>query len=243
MAAQDDAREKEIRQVFNLVRPEDYGRADIDGILELVGTTVPAELVGRKVDFELKSATGGEADISTGRDVGLRHINKWRSLHWIFGVYGPDRRGELKLQYCHYGSPRTMKACFDAMEAYAAPDFALAECVPELIGPATLTAVMGEAETYTLDDAQRLMKRQYRREQYSEAADLAGGGYSRAAMIGLLRDRCRYLIERGSTRNNPHIPASYFVGWERITSNHAARLRELVVAELQAEEAEPQAEK
>jgi len=32
----------------------------------------------------------------------------------------------------------------------------------------------------------------------------------------------------GSTLNNPHIPASYFSGWEHIEDDHAARLRELV---------------
>jgi hypothetical protein len=49
----------------------------------------------------------------------------------------------------------------------------------------------------------------------------------------MLRKRCQYVIERGSTLNNPHIPASYFVDWEKIDKNHAARLRELVVEAVQ----------
>lgn len=58
-------------------------------------------------------------------------------------------------------------------------------------------------------------------------------GYSAERMLLILRDRCQYLIERGSTLNNPHIPASYFKGWERIIANHAQRLRELVTKTIQ----------
>lgn len=47
-------------------------------------------------------------------------------------------------------------------------------------------------------------------------------------MLEILRDRCRYLIKRGATLNNPHIPGSYFENWEKITEHHAERLRELV---------------
>jgi hypothetical protein len=236
MAVQDDKREEEMLWRFNLERPENFGRADIDAILELKGPGIPDKLQGVKLDFELKSATSGEPDISTGRDVGMGHIKKWRTLHWIFGVYGPDKHGELKLQYCLYGSPKSMKNWLDDMEAYAAPDFALAEHVPELIGPATLTAVLGEDETFTYAGARRLMKNQYRRENYRQAADLPDECYSRKAMLSMLRDRCKYLLERGSTRNNPHIPPSYFENWERIKVNHAARLRELVVEALQPDQ-------
>lgn len=52
--------------------------------------------------------------------------------------------------------------------------------------------------------------------------------YSPERMLDVFKDRAQYLIRRGATLNNPHIPASYFKGWERITSNHAARLRVLV---------------
>ena len=51
-------------------------------------------------------------------------------------------------------------------------------------------------------------------------------------MLRLLRERCEYIIRRGSTLNNPHIPASFFEGWEQIVEDHAARLRELVVEAL-----------
>jgi hypothetical protein len=98
-----------------------------------------------------------------------------------------------------------------------------------LIGDSTLTAILGSAQTFSRADARRLMKNQYGAAKYDSATDLSGGGYSRTAMLTMLRERCEYLIRRGSTLNNPHIPASYFAGWERITEDHAARLRELVV--------------
>jgi len=229
VAAQDDAREREMRTLFNLVRPEHYGRADVDAILELHGPRVPAELRGRQVLFELKSVTGGRPSISTVRDFGLHHLEKWRDLHWLFGVYGRDRRGDQVLQYCMYGSPLAMSPWFDRMADYMAPDIALAEYVPNLITDATLAAILGPGEEFGRDDARRLMKNQYSGEQYAAAADLDGGRYSRAAMLGLLRERCEYVIRRGSTLNNPHINPAHFDGWERITDDHAARLRELVL--------------
>jgi hypothetical protein len=224
VAAQDDAREREMRTLFNLTRAEDAGRADIDAVLALKGDAIPAKLRGRTVEFELKSATGGTPDISTVRDFGLHYLEKWRPLHWIFGVYKDG-----VLQYCLYGSPQAMKPWFDEKAAYIAPDVALADCLPSLITDETLTSVLGSANRFDRADARRLMKNQYRAADYDAAADLKGGGYSRATMLDMLRQRCRYVILRGATLNNPHIPASYFENWERITEDHAARLRELVV--------------
>jgi hypothetical protein len=49
-------------------------------------------------------------------------------------------------------------------------------------------------------------------------------------MLEILRDRCRYVMSRGATLNNPHIPASYFSGWEQIPPGDKVRLRALVRA-------------
>jgi hypothetical protein len=227
MAAQDDAREFEMRTLFNLTRPEAYGRADIDAVLELKGRAIPEQLRGETVYFELKSATSGRPTISTVRDFGLHYLERWRKLHWLFGVYEGG-----KLQYCLYGSPRAMKPWFDQMAAYIRPDVALAEHAPDFITDKTLSAILGPQRTFSRADVERLMKKQYTPAMYDAAADLPSGEYSRAAMLRMLRERCEYVIRRGSTLNNPHIPASYFAGWERITEDHAARLRELVIEAL-----------
>jgi hypothetical protein len=232
VAAQDDAREREMRGLFNLVRPEKFGRGDIDAVLDLDGAAVPERLRGIEIHFELKSATREKPSFSTVRDFGLHYIEKWRHLHWLFGVYGAAE-GEMKLQYCLYGSPAQMKPWFDRMAAYIAPDVTLSEVIPALIDDGVLSAVLSESEDFDFDEANQLMKKQFSRQQYRSAADLFGGRYSREAMLVMLRKRCQYVIERGSTLNNPHIPASYFVGWEKIDKNHAARLRELVVEAMQ----------
>jgi len=220
-----------MRTLFNLTRPEEYGRGDIDAILELEGAAIPEGLEGKKIPFELKSATGGRPNISTVRDFGLHYIEKWRRLHWLFGVYDVEG-GETKLRYCLYGSPKKMKPWFDRMAAYIAPDVALAECVPDLIDDEILTNVVGDGENFGYANAKLLLKNQLNRQGYREAADLEGERYSREAMLELLQARCRYVIERGSTLNNPHISPSYFKAWEKIERNHAARLRDLVVEAL-----------
>lgn len=221
-----------MRTLFNLTRPEEYGRADIDAVLELEGRAAPERLRGEKVLFELKSSTSGRPVFSTVRDFGLHYVEKWRKLHWLFGVYAVEG-GETKLQYCLYGSPKQMKPWFDRMAAYISPDVALAECVPDLINDEILTKVVGDGEEFGYQNAKLLLKNQLNRQGYRDAADLEGERYSREAMLEILQARCRYVIERGSTLNNPHIPAKHFDGWERIERNHAARLRELVVQAVQ----------
>jgi hypothetical protein len=234
MAAQDDAREIQMRQLFNLTKAG--GRHDVDAILELKGRAVPEELKGLAVEFELKSSTSGRPNISTVRDFGLHYIAKWSTLHWLFGVYGRNAQGDQELQYCLYGSPQQMQPWFERMALYIAPDVALREHVPGLITDDTLTAILGPAATFTSEDARRLMKNQYSTQGYLDLADQADGTYSRAAILRLLRERCAYVINRGSTLNNPHISAKYFEGWQRITSDHAATLRELVIAALKDDE-------
>ncbi len=232
MAAQDDVREREMRTLFNLTRPEEYGRADVDAVLSLKGPGVPKELGGKTVSFELKSATRGSPTISTVRDFGLHHVEKWRELHWLFGIYGRNPAGDQILQYCLYGSPQAMKPWFDRMSAYIAPDVALAGHVPSLITDKTLTSILGPGKRFSRVDAQRLMKNQFSAANYDDMADLPDREYSRAAMLEMLQQRCAYVIRRGSTLNNPHIPAGFFKGWEQLTEDHAARLRELVVEAL-----------
>jgi hypothetical protein len=219
MAVQDDRREQELIDLFKLKKPEDAGRAGLDAVLELDGSAVP---------FELKSTTRGS--VTTVRDFGRDHIKKWVMRHWLIGVYELDG---VTLRYCLYGSPTMMAPWIQEKAEYIQPDFDIAELVPPLITMDILHAVVGEKGKYSVDDAKRLHKKQFTKEQYRDAMDVAGG-YSPERMLEILRDRCRYLIARGSTLNNPHVPESFFLGWEQITEKHAERLRELVAQELSA---------
>jgi hypothetical protein len=87
--------------------------------------------------------------------------------------------------------------------------------------------IIGRKDIYTYDDAKEIQKMQYKKEQYLQLQDLPQG-YSRKRMLEIVKDRAQYLIERGSTLNNPHIPFNYFEGWAEITDNHAKQLRIMV---------------
>jgi hypothetical protein len=231
MGVQDDARERQMLSLFNLERPANHQRGGIDAVLELEGRDVPSGLDGEVVPFELKSATSGRADFSTGRDIGLHTIERWRALHWLFAVY--DSPNDEHPSRCYYGSPARMTAMFDEMAAYIEHDVKLGEIVPELITLDTARELLGGQDRFEPSLAKRLMKRQYSAAQYRAALDMADpDGYSLSAMHVMLRDRCRYLIARGGTRNNPHFRPRYFDGWPPIVRNHAATLRELTIAAL-----------
>jgi hypothetical protein len=216
---QDNKREREMRDLFRLVRPHNASRISADAVLEIGH---------HAIEFELKSSTDKRRSVSTARDVSHDHIAKWRTRHWLFGFYTP---GGHKLEYCLYGPPGAMKEWIDKMEGYIAPDYTLASRASDLLGDVDLHAVLGRKVKYTLDDAKRLHKRQWNQEQYESHMDCKDG-YSSDRMLEILKLRCRYLLERGATLNNPHIPGTYFKTWQRITSNHATVLRNLVALEL-----------
>lgn len=212
MPPQDDEREREMVRLFNLTVPEGRGRADVDAVLRLEGREVP---------FELKSTTG--SSISTVRDFGPDHVRKWRDLHWLFGFY--DSAG--RLLHCHYASPELMAPWVEGRSSYVRPDFVLADRAPELVTEAMVVELFGERDVYPPHEARSIQKKQYSAEMYRQLMDRENG-YSRQRMVEILQDRCRYLIQRGATLNNPKIARAYFDGWERITEDHAIRLRQLV---------------
>lgn len=218
MTVQDDRRENELMTLFKLQKPVNATRSGTDAVLYFNERYIP---------FELKSTTS--YSVTTVRDFGLSHIQKWQGKHWLFGFYSKDG---TTLNYCLYGSPQAMEKWISEKEAYILPDYKLAQLAPELLTINVLYEILGQKQVYTLEDARRLQKKQYTIEQYRNQMDLTQG-YSPERMLSILQDRCRYLIERGSTLNNPHIPASYFQGWKPITENHAPRLRKLVAAALE----------
>ncbi len=220
MVVQDDARERQLIGLFKLKRIEGAGRADTDAELIVDGVAIL---------FELKSST--DDSVTTVRDFGPAHVEKWKNKHWLIGFYEKDG---VTLKYCIYGSPKRMAPWVREKEEYIRVDFELAKAVPDLITLEILYHVLGKKDIYTVQDAQLLHKRQYTAAQYLEQRDLPGG-YSPERMLAILKERCRYIISRGSTLNNPHIPGSHFAGWEHITKQHAKRLRELVAEALEDE--------
>lgn len=232
MPVQDDVRENEAVQRFNLIQDEGRRRGDIDAYLEIDGLRLP---------FELKSTTSDS--VSTVRDFGPDHVNKWRNgLHWIFAFYTKDG---TKLKYCCYASPLDMAPWIAEKEKYVASDFYLASTVPAFVNKEMVEDILGSKEVYSLSDAARIMKKQWNQKQYKENSDIDfdpnfaevtvngrpkvnPGGYSLQRMTRILQLRCDYVIRRGSTLNNPHIEKAYFDSFEKITTNHAETLRRLV---------------
>lgn len=207
---QDDDRESAMRVLFNLYKNEDEGRSGIDAFLDFEGEVIP---------FELKTTSQGS--VTTVRDFGHDHIEKWKDKHWLIGFFMNGR------EYYKYGSPLMMAEWIKGKEQYIAPDFKLATLVPSKLHLDDLYDILEKKDIYTYEDAKAIQKQQYSKQKYLNLQDLTSG-YSPERMLEILKDRARYLIERGSTLNNPHIPFSYFTGWVEITQNHAEQLRAMV---------------
>ena len=209
---QDDSREQEMIELFDLIKDENEGRSGIDAFLELDGINIP---------FELKTTSSKSGSVTTVRDFSYEHIQKWQNKHWLFGFY---KEGQASYKY---GSPALMQSWIREKEEYIKPDFQLAKIASKNLTLEDLYIVLGEKENYSVKDAKSIQKRQYSASKYLELQDIANG-YSKDRMLSILKDRATYLMERGATLNNPHISGSYFHEWEEITENHAARLRKMV---------------
>jgi len=213
LAAQDDARENRLVDLFNLTRPVNRVRHGTDALLLIDG---------HELEFELKSVTTAGSGISTVRDFGPGHISKWKNKHWLFSSYDGTN-----LVSCRYGSPSAMAPWIAKTWEYIRRDFEMAQVIPALITMDTMTGIIGDKPYFSLADAKALQKKQYDAAGYKARMDIKGG-YSRERMLELFRDRAKYVIERGSTLNNPHISPDYFKGWPEITKDHASALRALV---------------
>ena len=132
MPAQDDAREQQMLNLFNLTLPPDRTRSGLDAILDLDDGS-------ESVPFELKSTT--TTSVATVRDFGPDHIVKWSRLHWLFAFYAKDA---ITLRHCYYASPADMADWINEKEAYIRPDLVLADRAPQLltvrmqVGPAAV---------------------------------------------------------------------------------------------------------
>ena len=87
-APQDNKREKQLRELYGLVKPEGSGRSGTDAELLFKEKHIP---------FELKSTTTD--GVTTARDVGIEHIEKWRGKHWLIGFYNGSGKTLSKVLY------------------------------------------------------------------------------------------------------------------------------------------------
>lgn len=207
-----------MRDLFNLTVPEGRKREDIDAHLHIASLDIP---------FELKSTTTGS--IATVRDFGMPHLDKWRreGWHWLFGFYGKDAHDPKYFIYC---PPDVMERWYSQMQSYIWPDVLLSRFLPSQVNPDLVKRLLKSDPPYSLKQAKSIMKQQWSADQYRKARDL-GNGYSINSMTHILRLRAKYVIERGSTLNNPHIPSSFFAGMPHIKKDDepAAILRQMVM--------------
>lgn len=208
------------------------GRSGIDAYLDFVAG-------GRRyaAPIELKSTTVGS--VSTARDVGPEHIEKWRSRVWLIGFY--DSGGTTLERMLALG-PDEMEPWISRIESYIAPDFLIGERAAMKLGIDDLHVICGEKSIYALEDAKALYKRQWSEGDYRSEMDLPNG-YSPRRMLRVLRLRARYLSDRGSTLNNPHIPMRFLstfadkmvevetvVGSNELKRQLGRRVREITMA-------------
>ena len=203
---QDDTREDEIRQLAGLQKKG--GRSDPDA--HLVGIADHED-----IPFELKSSTGNS--VSTGRDVGHDHLNKWNNIDWLVGFY-TDRGGELILDELYHFGPGDLDWFEEKME-YIQPDYDLLELLSKSIDDRYVTEVFGPESEFDIEVVKKFLKRQKMYpsgekltvSMIGEMADLPSGKFSRMAMTKVVKERAKYLIHRGGTLNNPHIPKSEII--------------------------------
>lgn len=213
MPVQDDERERELVRMFNLAWDPSHQRAGVDAVLDVA-------LPNRHIRFEVevKSTTG--STVSTARDVGMDHIQKWRRKLFVIGFYSKEAR-RPELQRCLCLTPLDMEPWISSIEKKIMIDFKLASCASRRLELDDLFEVCGEQETYSLEDAKRLHKQQWTAEEYSAALDIVVADeprVSQSKMLEILSLRSKYIAERGATLNNPHITKAHldiFAGTNR----------------------------
>lgn len=229
MPVQDDERERELVRLFNLRWDPAHQRAGVDAVL-------PLEVDGRRYNFdvEVKSTTG--STVSTARDVGMDHIQRWRRMLFVVGFYTKEaRRPELLRCLCL--TPVDMEPWIASIESKILIDFKLANRSSMKLDLEDLFDVCGEQETYSVADAKRLHKQQWTADEYNAALDVVVDRrprISRERMLEILRLRSRYIAERGATLNNPHITKTHlqtFRGSDReITDQWATQIQRIASA-------------
>lgn len=227
MPVQDDERERELVRMFNLNWDPAHQRAGVDAILNLNVDEKPC-----KFEVEVKSSTG--STVSTARDVGMDHIQKWRRKLFVIGFYSREAR-RPELQHCLCLTPVNMEPWIASTESKILIDFKLALRASRRLVLDDLHEICGLQETYSLEDAKRLHKQQWTAEEYLAALDTTVDGQRRISstkMLEILQLRSKYIAERGATLNNPHITKTHldtFSDTDRVVSgpNWAAGIRQI----------------
>ena len=229
MTVQDNERERELVRLFNLDWDAAHQRSGVDATLEVktsAGTV--------RFEVEVKSSTGGT--VSTARDVGMDHIQKWRNNIFVIGFYS-RAAGRPELQTCLCLTPVDMESWINSIEQKILPDFQIAQLASRKLSLNEMFAVCGKKQNYTIADARRLHKMQWSADQYKDAQDVVVGSSRRISperMLEIFRLRSKYIAQRGATLNNPHVTKAHldkFRGTDReVSTSWAEKVRSIAKA-------------
>jgi hypothetical protein len=210
---QDDARERAMVAALNLQQDPDRVRHDADAYLNLELDGAPL-----RIEFECKSSPVS-SDFGTGRDTGMRQLQRWSRMHFVFGWFEPRDNQPVRMWY---GSPAMMRSWNESEQAYLKPDLEIVSHAPDGVDQAVVDALLGPGEEFTYEQINAIIKNQWnakasvgRPNLYKLRADIFNRGpsiefrYSRAMAECAVRDRIAYLLDRGSTVNNRKISARY----------------------------------
>lgn len=225
---QDDKREWELSRAFGLNWDRKHARSAVDAHLDL-----EVDGTGYRFPVEVKSTTSGT--VATARDFGPDHLVRWRRMLFVIGFYSTEGGGEPDLMRSLCLTPIDLEPWIAGIEEKTGIDFNLASRASQKLELDDLFDVCSEQDTYSMQDAQRLHKQQWTVAEYEAALDAEVDGVPRVSqhkMLEILRLRAKYIAERGSTLNNPHISKGDLKGfWDtdrevRLT-NEAGAIRRI----------------
>lgn len=199
---------------MGLKQNQNRKRHDIDAFLDINAV---------RINFELKSSTVG--GISTASPLTLDHVNKWRSYHWIFGIY--DKKSE-KLKKCIYASPSMMKEWLDFVEEDIQRGITISKMLVSKIDYPILHAIFGNKKEYTFKEAKKVFKRLYTPKKYKDLQDVKNG-YSKERMLYMFREHNLSYLIKGSWLNNPKIPKEYYKKFPVIRNNSKEELIKILI--------------
>jgi len=214
-APQDDSREQDMLRIFGLRQISESSRGDNDAFLDLDGMETQA--------FELKSST--TSNLVTARDFSLEHIKEWRTKHILGSFY--DKGGNA-IQWSLLIPNLYLNDWLDEQVEYIRCDIEIIEVlsneVTSEMAQRVIKNIFGEKEVFTEEDLKEVLKRQIKSQEYAQYLcnrQNAERLCSLDSMEKAIRSRTQYLLNRGTSRNNPHISD----GWIRRIIEMDSRLR------------------
>lgn len=143
MTVQDNERERELVRLFNLQWDAAHQRSGVDAFLD-----VQTSKGKFRFEVEVKSSTGGT--VSTARDVGMDHIQKWRRKIFVIGFYS-RAAGRPELKSCLCLTPVDMEPWINSIEQKILPDFQIAKLASKNLLLDDMFAVCGKKQHYSME--------------------------------------------------------------------------------------------